>query len=166
MHVLETWAAFFGAWMLVAGPIYQATLELRDEDIEMERLRTMLSSFKDPPKVSMWWWVLPPVYLYLRHRRTEAFRDEWMASLAEKDYTSLKHYFDKASGWMVVGAGGALLAVSTTWALCAEMDWNVVVFAALVVVMAALAVGYTIEWLRRSRKVDTKRTAVAGASSD
>ena len=36
MHELILWSGFFGAWLLVAGPLYQAALELSEEDISRD----------------------------------------------------------------------------------------------------------------------------------
>ncbi len=42
MHALIAWAGFLGAWLLFAGPIYQAARELTDQQLdrdEIEKLR-------------------------------------------------------------------------------------------------------------------------------
>jgi hypothetical protein len=39
MEHLVAWAGFFGVWLLVAGPIYQANLELRAENVAVDKIR-------------------------------------------------------------------------------------------------------------------------------
>jgi hypothetical protein len=34
MNQVIAWAGFLGAWLLVAGPLYQGALELREEDVD------------------------------------------------------------------------------------------------------------------------------------
>ena len=36
MSQMIAWAAFLAAWLLVAGPLYQGALELREEDVDRE----------------------------------------------------------------------------------------------------------------------------------
>jgi hypothetical protein len=64
-HLVE-WAGFFGAWLLFAGPLYQANLELRAEDIEVDRIRAAAKEAPAPEEVSKWWWLVPPVHWVLR----------------------------------------------------------------------------------------------------
>jgi hypothetical protein len=48
VHELIAWCGFFGAWFLVAGPVYQAALELEEEGLERDTFA---------PR-SPGWWVL------------------------------------------------------------------------------------------------------------
>jgi hypothetical protein len=64
-------AGFFGAWLLFAGPLYQANLELRAEDVEVDRIRAAKEA-PAPDEVSKGWWLVPPVHRVLRRRRQEA----------------------------------------------------------------------------------------------
>ena len=34
VDVFIAWSGFLSAWLLVAGPIYQAAIELEEEDVE------------------------------------------------------------------------------------------------------------------------------------
>ena len=55
MEHLAVWAGFFGVWLLVTGPIYQANLELGAEDIEVDRIRAAAKEAPAPDQVSKWW---------------------------------------------------------------------------------------------------------------
>jgi hypothetical protein len=52
------WRGFFGARLLVAGPIYQAAIELRDEEFRRSDLEEAAASVEPPPRVSAWVWAL------------------------------------------------------------------------------------------------------------
>jgi hypothetical protein len=45
------WAGFLGAWLLVAGPLYQGALELREEDVDREGIEASTGGAPrpDPP---------------------------------------------------------------------------------------------------------------------
>jgi len=53
------WAGFAGAWLLVAGPIYQAAIELEAEEIERDAIRDAAQAVPGPPPNSRWWWLIP-----------------------------------------------------------------------------------------------------------
>jgi hypothetical protein len=54
MDGVIAWCGFFGAWLLVAGPVYQAALELQEQDIERERLQEATAQVPAPDPVSAW----------------------------------------------------------------------------------------------------------------
>jgi hypothetical protein len=64
------WCGYVGAWLLVAGPIYQAALELQEQDIERDRIQQVTAQVPAPAPVSAWWWLLPPVRYLLAQRRS------------------------------------------------------------------------------------------------
>ena len=64
MDEVIAWVVFAGAWLLVAGPLYQGSVELGELDIDREGIEGIKASAvraarPDPP--SAWWWLLPPV---------------------------------------------------------------------------------------------------------
>ena len=58
------WGVFLGAWLLVAGPLYQGSTELTEMDLDREAIAgarastTQTAQYRRP---SVWWWLLPPV---------------------------------------------------------------------------------------------------------
>jgi hypothetical protein len=157
MDLFVLWVAFIGAWLLFAGPIYQATLELLEEQIEMDRIQAVSARVPMPPPVSRWWWVLPPVRFALSRRRTSRIRDLVVAELDDADYAAVMQFANKAIGWMLVAGGGLAIATSETYALDRHLQWDVAVFVALVVVMAALSIGYTVTRVVRVRRALARR---------
>ena len=71
---LILWAGFAGAWLLVAGPLHQARVELAEEDLERERFTDAMTEVGPPPRTSAWWWLLPPLRLWIGHRRRDRIR--------------------------------------------------------------------------------------------
>jgi hypothetical protein len=128
MEHLAAWAGFLGVWCLVAGPIYQANLELRAEDLAVDRIRAASKQVPAADTVSNWWWLLPPMHWVLRRRRQEAHKRMVLDVMQDEDYEALTHFVNKAVGWMVVAVGGLLIAAKETHGLCHEMNWSNVVF--------------------------------------
>ena len=60
MESLIAWSGFLGAWLLVAGPIYQAVIELEAEAFERDAVAAVSAMVEPPPRTSAWWWLLPP----------------------------------------------------------------------------------------------------------
>ena len=139
METLIAWAGFLGAWLLVAGPLYQAAIELEQEDFEREAFGRVIESLPRPPRMSPWWWLIPPV-AYLRQRREgRAYRDLVLAAMTPKQLEDMIRFRNKASGWFTVGGGAFLIAVKETWELVEHAEWPAWVFWALLVVMGTLA---------------------------
>jgi hypothetical protein len=141
---LILWAGFLGAWLLLAGPLHQARVELAEEAFEREKFEEVANVLGPPTHVSPWWWLLPPVRLYLGHRAKEEWdRQIWLA-LPDEDFEALSSFMSKARGWMLVGAGGFLIATKETYELVEGHEWPLWVFWALIVAMAGLCLGYTV----------------------
>ena len=136
-----SWCGFFGAWLLVAGPLYQGALELIEQEIDREGFAATIADLAPRSLPSAWWWVLPPVMLVLRQRRSEAYRREMLTRFTPEQRVQFTGYVQKATGWFVVAAGASLLAVKETWELTEHLEWPAWVFVVLLIVMFALALG-------------------------
>lgn len=141
VHELILWAGFFGAWLLVVGPVYQAVLELAEEDVEFDRIREVADAVPRPPPVSPWWWLVPPVYVVERRSRQGRHRRGLAAHLSDADFLALRGLVNKATGWLYVAVGGLLIAVKETGELVEGLEWPTWVFPVLIVGMLALALG-------------------------
>jgi hypothetical protein len=157
VHHVILWAGFLGAWLLVAGPVYQASLELRDEQFERDRFAALAATVPAPPPVSPWWWLLPPVRLMLAHRRTEQHQRAMVVELEDADWAALNSYLNKATGWMLVAAGGFLIATKETYELIAGNEWSEQLIWALVPGMVVIALGYTAARSARDARSDQLR---------
>ncbi len=147
-----TICGFLGAWLLFAGPVYQAALELQEQEVDREQLDAAAKGVAPPPGFSRWWWLLPPVAYLKQKRRADAHRQAIMRSLSPDAMKQTIAFFDKATGWMIVSAGALLLAVKETWELVELFEWPAFVFWILVVVIVALCIGYAVTRTRRSNR--------------
>ncbi len=159
MHALALWAGFFGAWALVAGPVYQAMLELRAEDIQTDRLRALSVKVPPSPPPTRWWLLLPPVYFLLRHRRKKSVQSQWLELMADPDFEALTQFSNKAAAWVMVGFGGLMIAFKETAELAEGNEWPVVAFVIVVGAMLALSVGFGVSRLRWMDRQQKKRQA-------
>ena len=156
MELFIDFASFFGAWLLVAGPLYQASLELREQDIAFDRIHAVRQKIPVPPKVSPWWWVLPPVKVYLEHRISQQYRDQFIRALEADDVEAIMNFKSKATGWVIVASGAALIAAKETYELWLHFHVPVVSFWLTLVGMACLSIAYTVVHVVREETL--KRT--------
>lgn len=160
MSGLVAWCGFLGAWLLVAGPVYQAAVELDDADQRRDELMTAARSVDRPTGVSGWWWLLPPVGYVLHRRRDRAFRAAVLRALDARQVQQLVEFHNKATGWFFVAAGAFLIAVKETWELHEHEEWPLAVFWVVVVLMPFVAAAYTAIRTGRGDRL------VAGARGD
>ena len=140
MHDASLWFGFVGAWLLVAGPVYQAVLELSAEEFERDRLRDAADEVPRKP-VSPWWWLVPPVKWYLESKRRQEYQDDVVLKLSEVDYQALRSFVNKARGWFLVASGATLLAFKETYELAEDRDWPLSVFWLLTALMLVVPIG-------------------------
>jgi hypothetical protein len=151
MEHLILWCGFFGAWLLVAGPLNQATRELEEEEIEREDMMEAAKGVEPPPSVSRWWWLFPPAYFFLRHRRSDEFKRRTIAAMPDAQIEALASFRDKASAWFLVAGGAFLIAVKETWELREGYEWAEAVFWGLILVMLVVCAFSTAAGMRRRR---------------
>jgi hypothetical protein len=153
METIILIASFLGSWLLVAGSIYQAVLELRDEDIEVDRVRRLSANVVHIKKVSSWWWFVPPVKIILERKRNEKFRKAYFDALTTDDSAAMLSFMNKATAWLYVGLGGFLLAVKETYELDEYLHVGLIVFFIAIVVLLVVAFLNTITRVRRSEQI-------------
>jgi len=140
MNEVIIWAQFAGAWLLVAGPLYQGSVELDELDIDREGIEGIKSSAVGaapgrPSPWWWWWWLLPPVMYVLHRRWTRTLRQVTLAQLTEAQVGQITSFRNKATGWCTVAAGALLLAAGESWQITRRYDWSGWVFWLLVAVM-------------------------------
>lgn len=138
------WFGFAGAWLLVAGPLYQGVLELREEDAEQAESDPSARQVAPPPPPSIWWWFLPPVMLVLRPRRSAEYHRTVLVSLTPRQRAHRARFIRKATGWFFVALGGSFLAVKETWELSDQNEWPWPVFLGVLLGMSVLVGANTV----------------------
>lgn len=158
MELFATWCGFLGSWLLVAGPIYQASLELREEQIAAERIHETRAKVTQERHASAWWWLLPPVIVLLERRSNKQYQEAFFAALPDEDVADMVTFINKANGWLYVASGGLLLAVNETYELSHMLHWHFFTFWAVVIALAAASVINTAYRNSRSERIVRKHS--------
>jgi len=153
MDVFIHWAGFLGAWLLVAGPLFQAAIELRDEDLDREQFERVKGEVPQQQPVSRWWWLLPPVAYYKGRQRNNAYQKAMMAALPTETREQFVGFMNKANGWFTVAAGAFLIALKETWELAELYELAVAVYIVAVIVVSGVVVGSTVARLTHADKI-------------
>jgi hypothetical protein len=151
MNLVVAWVGFLGAWLLVAGPLYQGALELLEEDIDREGIDASIARIPRPDPPSPWWWLFPPVMYLIRRHHSNAFRQAALAQLTQAQRDQATSFINKATGWFTVALGAALLAVEQTWQVINRQHWPPWLFWILIIVMPCVSVLNTALRMTRRR---------------
>jgi hypothetical protein len=154
MNQIVAWVGFLGAWLLVAGPLYQGALELLEQDIDREGIQASIARIPRPDPPSPWWWLLPPVMYLIRRHRSNAFRQAALAQLTQAQRAQSISFINKATGWFTVALGAALLAAEQTWQVINRQHWPAWLFWILIIVMLSVSVLNTALRMTRGRAAD------------
>ena len=152
MGDLILWATFTGAWLLVAGPLYQGSVELTELEFDREGIQGTAAGLPSAPgRPSGWWWLLPPVMYLLQRRWYNAMRQATLAHLTPVQRRQVTSFESKSVGWFTVAAGATLLASNETWLVTQHYRWPVWLFWLLFIVMLTAAVLNTAALMGRVR---------------
>jgi hypothetical protein len=164
---LTTCGRFVGAWLLVAGPMFQGALELRAEDIDREVIQRVARSIPARQRVSSWWWLFPPVLYALYWQNTIRHRKEMFAAMTTEQREKALRYMNKATGWFLVSGGGLLLACAETRELIklyALPSWSFWILGAAMLAGCALNTTFRMVHTDRLVNLAPKRPDEPGAS--
>jgi hypothetical protein len=141
MDEVVAWVTFAGAWLLVAGPLYQGSVELNELDVDREGIQGKAAAAQTAQaRPSAWWWLLPPVMYVLHRHWYKTLRQAMLAQLTQTQREQLTSFQSKSVGWFTVAAGATLLAVGDTWHVVQGYGWPGWVFWLLIAVMLTAAV--------------------------
>lgn len=155
MEQLISWSGFLGAWLLVAGPLYQASVELEEEDFERDSFSQAAQTVAAPAPVSRWWWLIPPLGYLLHRQRARSYRELVIRAISRDQREQLVQFSAKATGWGFVAAGAFFIAVKETWELHELYQWPVALFWILIPAMVVLAALQTAVRQKRNRELLT-----------
>ena len=165
MQEVIAWATFAGAWLLVAGPLYQGSAELAELDFDREEIQGAAAAVQTAQtRQSAWWWLLPPAMYVLHRRWYKTLRQAMLPQLTQTQREQVTRFQSKSTGWFTVAAGATLLATGDTWQIIQHYRWPVWAFWLLVTVMLAAAVLTTTVLMigdARMRRAGTAETAPA-----
>ncbi len=150
MHELIAWSGFVGAWLLVAGPLFQAAVELADEEDHRRGIERAAHEVGPQPRLSPWWWLLPPVAYVKQRRRQRAYRRAVFDTLTPGEVASFVDFSNVATGWALVAAGAFFIAIKETYELVEAYAWPLWVLPVAVVVLVALCAVNTVVRTRRA----------------
>ena len=122
MDSLVDWVGFAGVWLLFAGPLFQANVELDAEAEAMNRMREAGTSGPRPTR-SRWWWLFPPARAFQVAEQRRVKEQAIIEAMLPEDQDSVKRYLRTARGWMLVGLGAWLIAVHHTFGFGQERGW-------------------------------------------
>ena len=124
------WVVFAGAWLLVAGPLYQGAIELTELEVDREGMAAISKQVPRPKLPSAWWWLLPPVMYVLSRRRNQANQRAIFAAMTPTQREQFTSFKNKAGGWLTVAFGGTCWppgrpgrSSSTTSGRCGCFGW-------------------------------------------
>jgi hypothetical protein len=152
MHLITAWCGFIGAWVLVAGPVYQGAVELGEVEVDREAIRSQADAVARPGRVSPWWWLLPPVAYVRTTRIQNLWRQQVMASMTAEQRIQFLTYSNKAAGWFIVGGGAALIGVQQAAELVETLGWPELVTIPLVAAAATTALAYTVRRMHLTQR--------------
>jgi hypothetical protein len=153
MEYFIHWAGFVGAWLLVAGPLVQAALELRDENLDRDSLQSVSTDVPEPKPISNWWWLLPPVAYLKNRRRSQKYREQWMRAMTREQREQMVGFSNKATGWFFVAGGAFLIFMKEAWELTELYRLPTFIYWIVVVALAIAAVANTVARLSRSDEI-------------
>jgi hypothetical protein len=153
MDIFIHWAGFAGAWLLVAGPLLQGAVELRDEEMDREGFERVKTDVQAAPPISRWWWLLPPVYYVKNRKRSDDFRRQTMGVLTPEQRAQFVGFTTKATGWFTVAGGAFLIFLKEAWELAELYELPVWLYFVVVFVLAIAALANTVVRLSRADEI-------------
>lgn len=156
METLIAVCGFAGSWLLVAGPLYQAALELHEEKIENSHFFKSRKELPPQPHVSNWWWLLPPIKILLERRQTKLYREAFLHSLPNDQVDFMINFINKATAWTYVSGGGFLLACKETYEMLHVLEWHELLFWPIIIVLGLACLFNTAARISHSERLRRK----------
>lgn len=165
MHDVIAWSGFLGAWLLVAGPLFQAAVELDEQGDRRAGLGEAVRQAGRQPRLSPWWWLLPPVAYVKQYRRQREYRRQVFQALTPEQVEGFVEFSSVATGWSMVAAGAFFIAVKETYEVVELYEWPLWLFVALLVVMLAVCAANTVVRIRQAHQLVGARQPSAPSGS-
>lgn len=147
-----------GAWLLVAGPLHQASMELREQGLAQRR--ELPAHIPNPRRIPAWWWLLPPVAYWKHRNEKERLRRVVLAALPADEVERMISFSNTARGWLVVAGGATLIGIKETWELVDALEWPAIATWTITAAALVLSVGNAAITASRTEQI------LAGIGSD
>lgn len=157
VHALIAWSGFLGAWLLVAGPLFQAAVELDEQGDRRVGVSRAARQVGQRPRLSPWWWLLPPVAYVKQYRRQRDYRRQVFDALTDEQAEGFVELTSVATGWSMVATGAFFIAVKETYEVTELYAWSLWIFVVLLVVMLAVCATNTVVRIRRAHEMVGRR---------
>jgi hypothetical protein len=128
-----------GAWLLVAGLLDRASMELREQGLAQRR--ELPPHIPHPRWVSAWWWLLPPVAYWKHHSEEQRLRRVVLAALPTDEVRRMISFSNTARCWLVVAGGATLIGVKETWEFVETLGWAAIATWAIAAAALLLSAG-------------------------
>ena len=161
MEIVIVLCGALGAWLLVAGPIYQAAVELGEMDFDHEGMEAIESSVPTPARMSPWWWLFPPAAYFKQRSIAAQHRQAVMEALGDEQRAQTVAFLNKAKGWFTVAAGALLIAIKETWELSELLEWPAYAFWVTIVLAGGVCIANVVVSQRRTERALLKDEAAA-----
>ncbi|OFI47693.1 hypothetical protein BG262_08285 [Floricoccus penangensis] len=143
--------SFIAKWLLFAFPLYQAYIELSEQERVVGRFTKKSKKY---PKISPWYWILPPLKLELEKKRGIAILSESLIS--NKDFEEAIVFGRKATAWFYVALAGMLEGITAIYELAHAFDYHIS-FLMLILLSVLMVIICVVNIRHRIKNVDIKR---------
>lgn len=141
---------FGGVWLLYIFPLYQGALELSEPSKMLSRFKHKQKKY---PKISPWYWLIPPLKISKEKQRGIKILQDHLTSQKEMD--RLFRYFNKAVAWYYIAIAGVLNGIVATRELLLTFDcdslWAVVLVSVILVIIGFYHIHYRLNKERKNR---------------
>ena len=140
---------FLGEWFLFSFPLLQGSLELSEQTDVIGHYKESAGQY---PKVSPWYWLLPPLKVYLERERVKKMLKS--GSFSGVDKRQLRIFSMRATAWFYVAMAGAFNGIGKTKEVLEHFHWSesAWVFWSINGVMLILGIANVIIRLRISKQ--------------
>lgn len=137
MDIFIDFFEVLGEWLLFTFPIYQGLIELYDYEHFLEDFS---QSSQLSGEISPWYWLLPPVKIYLEKQRALKILKR-VINGDENQFRIVISFLDKATAWYFVSLGGWLNFVSAFYSWSEHLHWQHGEIIVLILVLCSTATG-------------------------
>jgi hypothetical protein len=150
MATIILWIYAAGCWLIFAGSIYQAALDIKEQDIEFDRIRQVGRDIHKERNVSAWWWLFPPIKISKESKNHKEYERRYLKALSSEDTESMVNLRSKTTAWLYVGVGALLVSIEATWSVTEHYKLKIWLFVITCIAVAYICIVNMITSIRRA----------------